>query len=300
MDIYLLIDGQQEGPYTEDQVRQSLADDRIRNDLPAWCEGLTDWVQVSALISKSERDAVEVQPEDSKPVQIQSPTTPAPSKSKPKNAFKYVCFGLTGFAGLILLGLSAGVGAGLVHKRNLKNSAGDIIVTERLYVPSKLDTNPPTRPVSPPVTMSMDESVTLKISYLYKATDETMGNVTMATNESSQGTIAIYGLPSTFADGDVWAGNLYPAGVWISGDKKFHAYALTKIEAHSKLSIQAQTIITLPIMISAYRKMVADMDKMIAVDRQTGMDSDAYANQQKRDEIQRKLDKDQQRLSALQ
>jgi hypothetical protein len=42
MDIYLLIQGEQQGPYTEEQVRQSLAEGQIPADLPAWREGLKD------------------------------------------------------------------------------------------------------------------------------------------------------------------------------------------------------------------------------------------------------------------
>ena len=50
-DIYLLIEGKQEGPYTEDQLRQSLANGQIPPDLPAWHEGLPgDWVSVSSIV----------------------------------------------------------------------------------------------------------------------------------------------------------------------------------------------------------------------------------------------------------
>lgn len=48
-DIYLLIDGKQEGPYTEEATRQSLAEGLIPSDLPAWREGLADWVNVGDL-----------------------------------------------------------------------------------------------------------------------------------------------------------------------------------------------------------------------------------------------------------
>jgi hypothetical protein len=48
-DIYLLIEGQQQRPYTEDEVRQSLAEGLIPNDLPAWHEGLLEWVHVHPL-----------------------------------------------------------------------------------------------------------------------------------------------------------------------------------------------------------------------------------------------------------
>ena len=51
MDIYLFIEGQQQGPYTEGQVRQSLKEGLIPRDLPGWHEGLEEWVQVDTLIS---------------------------------------------------------------------------------------------------------------------------------------------------------------------------------------------------------------------------------------------------------
>jgi len=50
MDIYLLIEGQQQGPYTEDQVHQSLGDGLIPDDLPAWHEGLSEWVPISRIM----------------------------------------------------------------------------------------------------------------------------------------------------------------------------------------------------------------------------------------------------------
>jgi len=48
-DIYLWIEGKQEGPYTEAQVREARTQGHISGDLPAWREGLSDWVQVDGL-----------------------------------------------------------------------------------------------------------------------------------------------------------------------------------------------------------------------------------------------------------
>jgi hypothetical protein len=50
MDIYLLIEGKQEGPYTEEQIRESLTGGRIPNDLPAWHQGLSDWMQAKDIL----------------------------------------------------------------------------------------------------------------------------------------------------------------------------------------------------------------------------------------------------------
>lgn len=51
-DIYLAIDGKQTGPYTEDQVRLSLASGLITGDAPAWHEGLADWVPIVSLMNR--------------------------------------------------------------------------------------------------------------------------------------------------------------------------------------------------------------------------------------------------------
>jgi hypothetical protein len=52
-DIYLLIEGQPQGPYAEDQVRQSLAEGLIPGDLPAWHEGLENWASVADIIHRT-------------------------------------------------------------------------------------------------------------------------------------------------------------------------------------------------------------------------------------------------------
>jgi hypothetical protein len=48
--IYFLIDGQQQGPYSEEDVRQFIAEGRIQNDQLAWKEGLAEWVEVEGLL----------------------------------------------------------------------------------------------------------------------------------------------------------------------------------------------------------------------------------------------------------
>ncbi|MCE0498779.1 MAG: DUF4339 domain-containing protein [Methylacidiphilales bacterium] len=49
-DIYLLIEGKREGPFTEEEVLQSVGWGFIPNDLPAWHWGLTDWIPVGRLM----------------------------------------------------------------------------------------------------------------------------------------------------------------------------------------------------------------------------------------------------------
>ena len=71
MDIYLLIEGKQEGPYSEEQVRQSLASGQIPSDLPAWHEGLTEWMPVSSIL-----------PSHPSGPQVPPPLVPAPSLTR--------------------------------------------------------------------------------------------------------------------------------------------------------------------------------------------------------------------------
>ena len=53
-EIYLLIENQQQGPYTEEQVRQSLAEGLIYGELLAWKDGLDHWVEVKSLIAEGQ------------------------------------------------------------------------------------------------------------------------------------------------------------------------------------------------------------------------------------------------------
>jgi hypothetical protein len=84
MDIYLLIDGQQQGPYTEEQVRQSLAEGLIPSDLPGWHEGLDDWVQVGSL-ARFQESSVSSPQEFAKPSPEPSVTQP-PAISEPEQS----------------------------------------------------------------------------------------------------------------------------------------------------------------------------------------------------------------------
>ena len=49
-DIYLLIEGSRAGPYTEEQIRQSLEEGKITTASSAWREGLSDWVPLSTIL----------------------------------------------------------------------------------------------------------------------------------------------------------------------------------------------------------------------------------------------------------
>ena len=61
--IYLLIEGKQKGPYTEEQIRQSLAQGSIPPDLPAWQVGLPEgWVPISSIVESVSQPIAEPKP----------------------------------------------------------------------------------------------------------------------------------------------------------------------------------------------------------------------------------------------
>ncbi len=51
--IYLLIEGVKTGPFTEEQVRKSLADGQISPNALAWHEGLPDWLRLRDTLDQS-------------------------------------------------------------------------------------------------------------------------------------------------------------------------------------------------------------------------------------------------------
>ncbi len=62
MEIYLLMENQQKGPFTEEQVRQSLREGLLPSDHPAWHDGLPDWVPVSAIVTREVAASAAVPP----------------------------------------------------------------------------------------------------------------------------------------------------------------------------------------------------------------------------------------------
>jgi GYF domain 2 len=50
MNYFLFLNGQQTGPYTEDQLRQFLAAGQIQATDFAWYEGLADWAPIASLL----------------------------------------------------------------------------------------------------------------------------------------------------------------------------------------------------------------------------------------------------------
>ena len=50
-DVYLILDGQQMGPYSPDQVRQLVAEGNATADALAWYQGLAEWGTVSSVLA---------------------------------------------------------------------------------------------------------------------------------------------------------------------------------------------------------------------------------------------------------
>jgi hypothetical protein len=121
VDIYLLIESQQTGPFTEEQVQQSLAAGLIPGDLPAWHAGLTEWVQVESLIGAPSvvGGASTVSQELTTAPGMVSRTEPskpfAPSSKLEAVQGRFTSYGFfgIGFVALVILGLSIGGGLGL-------------------------------------------------------------------------------------------------------------------------------------------------------------------------------------------
>ena len=126
MDIYLLIENQKHGPYEEDQLRQSLLAGQIPNDLPAWHDGLDDWVQVGAII-KAAPDAEsslaehEVSAQRRPRVDAIEDVGVSPSvsltTSRRNRILKFLAVGMACLVGMLILGISMGIGIWLVASR---------------------------------------------------------------------------------------------------------------------------------------------------------------------------------------
>ena len=51
-EYYLLVDNQQVGPYTAEQLHDLLAQGQLTPESPAWYDGLPDWAPVGAILEE--------------------------------------------------------------------------------------------------------------------------------------------------------------------------------------------------------------------------------------------------------
>lgn len=131
--IYLLIEGKKEGPYTEEQVRQSLAEGLIPSDLLAWHEGLPDWVQVAGLVGSNEETTpsqslqeIEATPEVKKTPPRLPPKFPIANSSSNPNLKNLMYVG-GALGGAFLLYLAYWVVLGQMHV-SMANASTDAAV----------------------------------------------------------------------------------------------------------------------------------------------------------------------------
>jgi hypothetical protein len=52
MQIFLNLDGQQQGPYTPEQLQAWLQSGQVAPETPAWHDGLTDWIAAGELVAE--------------------------------------------------------------------------------------------------------------------------------------------------------------------------------------------------------------------------------------------------------
>jgi len=62
MQIYLLLNGEQVGPYSLEQIQEMLASGAVTPDAQAWYEALPEWTTVAQLAGTGEEEVVEIDP----------------------------------------------------------------------------------------------------------------------------------------------------------------------------------------------------------------------------------------------
>ncbi len=62
MQIYLLLNGEQVGPYSLEQIQEMLASGAVALDTQAWHEALPEWTTVLQLTGTGEEEVVEIDP----------------------------------------------------------------------------------------------------------------------------------------------------------------------------------------------------------------------------------------------
>ena len=96
-DIYLLIEGGQQGPFTAEKIKRYLAQGRISHNQPAWREGLAEWVGIQGLLTETAEPAVEApsveqvsgdQISEEQPTEFVQPTTANDPPSAPTESIQ--------------------------------------------------------------------------------------------------------------------------------------------------------------------------------------------------------------------
>ncbi len=80
--IYLLLGGEQQGPYSEEEVRDMYRAGTVTADTPHWSEGMPDWKVLGPLNERSAQPGVNTIAPPRRTAQSSSAQVAAPGKEK--------------------------------------------------------------------------------------------------------------------------------------------------------------------------------------------------------------------------
>jgi len=89
--LYVILDGEQMGPLSEQQVLEMLQEGRLQRDTSAWKEGLADWKRLDQILSLSQPLTTPT------PVQIQGQSV------KARDPWRWVGFGIIAIWALVAM-----------------------------------------------------------------------------------------------------------------------------------------------------------------------------------------------------
>jgi hypothetical protein len=141
-----------------------------------------------------------------------------------------------------------------------------------------------------------DGTLTTKITY-----NSQVGDTCVVSYNSGQNKIVMYGLPASFAEGDSLEGTFYPAGTKVAGDKKYHAFAVTKESAESAMGDHAKRIKELKQEIAKDQQKHEMFEKIAVAEIQAyGADStDAARTRQDIEDTDAEIARDKEELATL-